>query len=571
MPARLVADIVVLKNGNRIRGRVIAHTDAGVALELPYGEMMIPARQVASVITEDEDDFLRHTGEELLARDAERGLEFLRAAWQENPAAEAGKRALIKALIATGERLLTEGRTNAATTHLAEAEGIDPEAPELAALIAKARQAEAARADLAARAAAARGAGRWQEAYAAFKELLQRFPEARTDHRRTWAESAVQVGNAHFNGERFADASACYQEALRQEPDLIRTLELPLAYAELRAVAPLLEKGDFSAARVRLLAVHDLLPEEPSIRYHLALTAERAGDLGEAARHYAKIAGPENRVIDGARNLVELRRRAEQRLAGDSASVSADPRWQEEQAARAVHESRYFAIRHRNKAQAKEVERYLEHHFARICQRWFRGEELPQFRARIHVFLHASAEELRAHTNAPSWSNGFTAVERRYGAVFGTEIHFNTAAPQFLSASIPHELAHALLPYVLGGTAAYPAWMEEGVATSEEPAYKQEYYRRVVLEALEDGSLFPLESLLAASTYPEEAQVTLFYAQSNSVAGYLRERFGARSFFPLLRALTEERLADVLPRVTQFATIQELERDWKKWLARTEK
>ena len=64
MPSSAAADVIYLKNGNKIRGKVINEDPKGYLLEVPYGTMRVLRRQVAKIERESDETYLRRTGEE---------------------------------------------------------------------------------------------------------------------------------------------------------------------------------------------------------------------------------------------------------------------------------------------------------------------------------------------------------------------------------------------------------------------------------------------------------------------------------------------------------------------------
>ena len=46
------ADLIVLKNGNELRGKIIEESARHVLIELPYGKMTIQRREIAEIIPE---------------------------------------------------------------------------------------------------------------------------------------------------------------------------------------------------------------------------------------------------------------------------------------------------------------------------------------------------------------------------------------------------------------------------------------------------------------------------------------------------------------------------------------
>ncbi len=566
--APVAADVIHLKNGNKIRGMVISNGAGLLVLEMPYGRMTIPSRLVASIESEAEEEYLRKAGEHLMAfEDVDHGLELLRRAFEADPDAPSGRRALLDALHAAADQRVTRGLLRQAEALLAEASALAPSDASTGERRAELGERLAALSEREDAACDSFAGGDYTRAYAQLSELLRDYPEERERFRKEFASSAVYMGHEALRGGDPETARRYYHEAIAQEPDLVTTVSVPLAFCEARCATPLLEQGKFREARLRLQPVLDLLPGDAALIYLLGLACEGDGDLGEAARLYGILAGPEHKTINGPKHLAELRLRAEERLgAANNLVPLEDPRWRAKDGAWRERETRHFVIHHQDPEQAEEAERYLEHHLRRLERTWFAGRQTPRFAQKIEVHLHGSVEALRERSAAPHWSNGYTALERRYGLITSTRIHLNIGARQLLSSVIPHELAHALIPHRMGSAEPLPLWLDEGIATSEEAAVKQEYYERVVREAAAAGALLPLAELLGLTAYPAtEAEVGLLYAQSNSLVRFLRTRWGSRKFFDNARRILLG-ADEALRQGTEFDSLTGLESAWLAWV-----
>ena len=563
----LWADRIVLKNGNEIRGKILKKGRHDYIVAVPYGRMTIPVRRVKEVIPEEESEYLRATGAWLLrVRDHKKGLTLLRQARESNPDSEACRQALVDGLLTATRNTLQVRSLAQATRLLDEAAGIAPDSPSVSSV-----RSEIAAVEARCRELVDSAEERWATqdipgAYETYHELLREFPEQRQRGRPRLARLAVLMGHVHLGEGDAAQARDLYREALTLEPDLISVVSTPLVYCEVTTVVPLLEKGEFKEAIVRLEEARGLTPDEPAILYHLGLALEGSGELSKAADLYAILAGPDRQPIDGPSHLVKLRHLAEEALAAQQGTEmpTGDPRWHNAPRAPGKRETAHFVIHHQNARLAREAGRHLEHHLERLTRSWFRGNTFRGLKRKVEIFLHPDKETFLAQSSAPSWANGLTTAERRYGAILGQAIHFNVSSPQFLAAELPHELTHVMLPYRLG-TRPLPPWMEEGLATSEEPRYKQAYYGRVVRDAARAGTLFSIEELFASGDYPEESRVDVFYAQANSVVRFLRERFGSRGTFTLLRALVETSPEEAVTERRRFASLADLERRWLAW------
>ncbi len=559
------ADVIILKNGNKIRGKLKAEVGDLIEFELPYGTMRIRRNEIEKIERESDADYLEKAGRNLLRhKDLAKGIEFLRRAHAKSPSPST-RQSLVAALRMSAEKAVSKRRLEAAQGYIAEALDLDDTNGKLLKTRDSVRAALEKLVRLETRAEAALVEQKVDVAYESVRQLVEEYPERRDRWRSQLARLSVVKGHSVLRDSKFAHARDLYHEALANDPDLIEYIRVPLGFCEIQAVIPVLENGNFDQARVRLTEASHVLPGNPAITYYLALTEQGAGNLSRAADLYSILAGPDNKTINNEKHILALKDAAESQLSKTTSIELPEPvqRWSSSIKKKGVLETRNFKIHYTIKDRAVTTERYLEHHFGRMRQRWFRGA-LP-LRAKVDVFLHPSKEAFQEAVSPPSWSSGITRHEYRFGRCFSHEVHFDASAPQFLSSTLPHELCHVLIPALIGEEARAPLWLDEGLATTEEPEFKQRYYRRVVRDALDDGTFFPITDLFRMTSYPEEERAALFYAQSNSVTRFLITRLGLREALSFLRELATGPADQVTREHPTFTTLGHLEGSWRRW------
>ncbi|MCA8959311.1 MAG: hypothetical protein KDC38_02310 [Planctomycetes bacterium] len=562
------ADIVVLTNGNQIRGKIRAEVGDLVEVELPYGMMRFRRRDIREIVKESDGEYLEKTGEKLLQhRDLDKAIEFLRRALAENSQAST-RRSLVEALGRRCGEALDAHRFDVAERYLNEGLQLEPSDAALGQRLAALREGRRLMAELESSAERALIEDDVEAAFTSAKALVDEYPERRDAWRERFARVAVRTGHEAVRQERFDRARERYRLALSHDPDLIEYVRVPLGFCEVESVRPLIENGELDSARDHLREAYQVLPGHPAIVYYLALTEEGSGNLARAADLYAILAGPEHETIHGEKHVVELRRAAEAILQESSTIALAKPvrRWSDAEAKPGVLETPNFKIHYSIRERAEEVGRHLEHHLQRLRQKWFRGAQ--PLRKKVAVYLHPNQDAFRSSASPPPWSSGVTRHEYRLGQCFGHEIHFDASAPQFQSATLPHEICHVLIPSIVGLETRPPLWLDEGLATTEEPEFKQQYYARVVVDALRDGTEFGLAELFSREQYPEAERAALFYAQSNSVTQFLIERMGLREALEFFRALAVGPVEEAVRSESPFRSLDHLEASWKRWHAR---
>lgn len=571
---RAVADEVRLRNGNVIQCRVVAESPRHLVVEVPYGRMTIEREDVVEIIRGTETDYLRDASERILsAGDVEPALELLRRSLALEPDDAERRSGLVEALGRAVDHWIAERRLDKADAGLAELATLD--APESARAPRGARIAEMrrARADRERRGIEAWNAGSIETAHRLFSELTAEYPHIAERWSRALGATSVRLGHDALLGRRLDAARGHYLRALEFDPDRLPDVREPLALCEIERARPHLERGRTEEAERSLRAALEIIPDEPALLFHLALVAESRNDYREAGSLYARIAGQKNRSIEGRRYFDELRRRAAERVQGgvaldfiETVPVAAgDPA--DRELTREIRGGP-FRVHHAAGADAERVLEALERQLRRFEKEWFGGRPAFPADTEVHVHLHPGRTALLA-SGAPRLADvdGYVHTVRRYGILVRQEIHLNGEAPRLTTGVVPHELAHLLLPHRIGQGIVLPSWLEEGIACSEEPRLLQRHRARQVADALRAGTVFPVPELLGASQVPAE-RTDLFYAQSASLTGFLRERLGIVDLLSFARTLATQGIEAALSDVAGYATVADLEYAWHRWLDR---
>ena len=567
-PSGALADVLVLDNGNEIRGKILKKTSTHYVVSLPFGRMDIPLRQVKEVRKEEDAEYLRESGQRLArSDDPGQGIALLREALKSNPDSPPCKEALVEGLARGAQKTLQSGDLQRATRWIEEAEQLDFESPLVKSVREELRGIERLRERLREEALIADQTQDFITAYETYQKLMARFPLERDRYRKPFARASLIMGHVRLDDEDFAGASQAYHDALANDPDLIPWAKSPLGYADVKQAIPLLEAGRYQHAVQLLNGTADLLVDEPAVLYHLGLAWEGSGNVEQAARIYEKLAGPERKTINAHEHLSTLRSHAERMVFRGKEETTVAQRWTKGKGKGAgIHETPHFRIHYYHVDQAREVSKHLEHHWQRYSKRWLRKVKGPEGK-KVDIFLHPNHDEYLNRSSAPRWSHGVTQNESRYQVVVKQAVHFDASHPQFLTATLPHELVHVVLPYRLGSR-ELPKWLDEGLATAEEPTFKQRYFERVVSDADDAGTLFKLEQLFGMEEYPGPDRVALFYAQSNSIVRYLRKHLGDDGLLRWAEQLAADGLADAVKKGTRFSSVRSLEVAWKRDMVR---
>ncbi|MBN1417340.1 MAG: tetratricopeptide repeat protein [Planctomycetes bacterium] len=564
---RAGADLIVLKNGQRIQARVIARGEKTTQLELPYGRLSIPSRDIASIETERIDAYLADQADALARQGSfARALALYEEAIRIHPESLKLRARSLDVRARQGEWLLSVGRLDEARDAfrhiIEESPGHRAAGEGLAGVEETVRWAR----EEIVRGREALKRREWAAAIDHIAPVHDRIPAARAEIRRPLAAAHARLGDDHLSASRFGDALVRYETALAIDPDLIAALANRYVLARIRCSVPLLEKGEFESARAQLSDALAILPDAGALKYYLALAYEGLGKPTEAAELYASIAGAEGRPIDASREIDILRRRAEEDL-GLLPDVE-DARWTARSDGEAVLTSDHFRIHHRNRFAAAEVARAAEAWLRRISALVPPRGPWPK---PCDIHLHPDAASYRKAAGLPEWSGGATTIERRLGVCLSHRVHLYLGSKQLIPSVIPHEMGHVVLAWALGYDVSPPLWADEGFAVDREPAYKHAYFQRILQEGMREGRLLSMEDLLASKKYADDPK--LFYAQSHAVTRFIIDRKGLPAFIAFLRDLDPTRPEEALRKHYAIDTISELENLWLRrmeWLRRVE-
>lgn len=569
----LRGDEITLTHGGVLVGRIVGENEREFIIEVPYGRMTIPRREVSSIVREGEAEYLRDASERILRTgDVLRALDLLRRACALAPEDGARRAELVSALGRGAETWIAARRLEEAEALLDERRSLAGDSPEDAVRRERIRTLRAGRSERERRAIEAWEAGSHETAHRLWAELRAENPHSAERWREPLAAAALRLGHDALLGRRLDAARARYLECLELDPDRLPEVREPFALCEVERLRPLLERGRLDEADRQLLAALEVLPDEPALVFHRALVAEARGDTRAAGRLYAKLAGERHRPIEGQTYLEELRRRAASRVERGVALVFREKSSTTTRGSTPAELSETirggpFVLHFAAGFDAEEVLVALERQLARFEEEWFGGQPALPADLEVSVHLHPSREALLAAENAPLLPecDGFVRTERRYGVLLRQEMHLNAGAVRLTSAVVPHELAHLLIPYRLGRGIALPAWLEEGIACSEEPELLRRHRHRTIADARRAREEIPLGELVSASAVPTE-RPALFYAASASVVEFLRERLGLHELLGFAKRAALSGIEPALSECAGYDTVADLELAWRSWL-----
>lgn len=184
-------------------------------------------------------------------------------------------------------------------------------------------------------------------------------------------------------------------------------------------------------------------------------------------------------------------------------------------------------IHHHNAYAAQRLAQAIQSELTRIPAALGLDPQAARPTVPLEVHLHPPGQALPLKEPLGS---GFCKKIIRNGALAGLGIHLLQEDPALFSATLPHELAHALIATAIGPT-SLPLAIEEGWVLQAESSHRRlRFYRLIELERRTQpaAQVLDLPGLLAATDYgPTPA---LFYARSAALVHYAVAELGADRF-----------------------------------------
>lgn len=179
----------------------------------------------------------------------------------------------------------------------------------------------------------------------------------------------------------------------------------------------------------------------------------------------------------------------------------------------------HFIVYHSSTAaQAEDILRAAERYYKRIAKNlgYSRTDDFWLFDNRCNIYIYPSKELFHQYQpQAPEWSAGFADyVKRQILGFIGNDTFSKTV--------LPHEIAHLILKDYLGTSANLPAWIDEGIALSQEELRRKEL-EKLVWSSFQDRTFIPIFKLAEMRVVLSKhySEVKLYYAQAALLVDYL--------------------------------------------------
>lgn len=222
----------------------------------------------------------------------------------------------------------------------------------------------------------------------------------------------------------------------------------------------------------------------------------------------------------------------------------------------------HFVIYHDNRILANELSWKAEYYYKQILMHLNVENFDPFGKTPCLIYLYKTWEGYMENADAPFWSQGIAKFDSPSFATYEDASHIEDTV-------FPHELTHLIL-FVFFEGQAIPLWLNEGLAEYEEADFgktEKPFLKRMV----KNGYYIKLEELFGMQDYPvDEQKLRLFYAESASVAEFLKNENLSQSFGKFLLEIKNGIEAETaLKEVYQWkfsGGIEELEELWIEFL-----
>ncbi|MHC4661257.1 MAG: tetratricopeptide repeat protein [Planctomycetota bacterium] len=560
LPHTLSADIIVMKDGRAIRGKVISEDEKDVVVEVPGGRVVFSRKMVDYIEKEDDDVYLVNEADRLtMLGQYEDAIGYYKQALELAPSFEIQEK-LDKCRALLGRQCIEERNLKRAERIFKILSETDKDAAK-----AGLEEIEKIRRNALNREKAADGylkIRQYGEALEIFEEVAKDFPSRRGDLYKKMARCYTGLGDAALNAGEFDTAERVYDLALEYDPARLGLLERRWVIAKSRRIQALLAEKNYRGARDLAKEALSVVPNNKVLHFLLGDAYLGLGLETLAKEEYRRSAP--GFVLTPSTTVMDLRREALGRVLTPEAAkklAEDEKKWKEILPGDTRRlETENFVIHHRNDYVAKRVAEAAEFHYRRILASLDYLGRMEKWKEKCPIHIYPTIEEFHLKSKRPTWSAAVARYKTTRGALVEQDIICYQAAGDLLDSAIPHEISHLLLIRIMGYDTRTPLWAYEGIAISFENTMKVEYYRRFLSAEYERENHVELAKLLEMKDYPEKDEVILFYAQSAMLAQYLLRRGGYPKLIETLELIKGGRdSASALKKVYGSRNVQAIE------------
>ncbi len=525
-------DVITLKNGNVLNGRITSSTDKDVVVELPFGSIILSRHEIAAIKKEAAWEYHLGQGDLLFQLgDYEASAGEYRKALSSAPKKQLVREKIAAAHVARAEQLLSmlqsvESAREAYTEALGVHPGYGPAEEGMKDLTAREKRTE----ELLGEGRGLAAAGDFENAVGKIEEALTTAPWRSGEIQTELAGLYVKSGDNLFVAGDLEKAAIRYERAFVADPQSSKSGADKWAYIRLRslhdAIGSAAQAGEQYVVLERKL--ESMLPNALApriVRYYLGVIAERGGRPSKAYAQYARAVGLRG-TYDG--NYAELRRlRAEIEATLQSDRVPLDALILEmlppppTKEGWLTTEEGDFVVYHHDERLAKRL-------LADISKQW-RGivrnvakKDVGKLKAKCHIYVYDDPESFARATAQPAWLLATTSIRARDGEPVELRISTFANARGLISEVVPRELAKVVLAQLAGYPDELPLWLKEGVGMYQEGRELRKVLKSRADSALAANALIPLDDILQMRRFPSAEKADLFVAQAWMLVSFLK-------------------------------------------------
>jgi hypothetical protein len=162
-------------------------------------------------------------------------------------------------------------------------------------------------------------------------------------------------------------------------------------------------------------------------------------------------------------------------------------------------------------------------------------------------------------------AGGATTFHFDRGEVFGWKMSIQGTPERILDSVLPHEINHTVFACYF--RRPLPRWADEGAASLIEHESERMRLRSLAEQVNGTNRKIPLQKLLRMKDYPTDSrQVLTLYAEGYVLADYLIEKSNKRTYLAFLKQALGEGWEPALQQHYGYGRIDELEREWDRWV-----
>jgi len=572
----LSADVIILKNSEKLTGIIKSENNRELVLELSYGRVTLKKSEIREIHREDRvKNLLAISQEYLLENKFDPAIENLTKllADPDVDAKDRIRRSLIKAYLEKINYLANHLRYADALAEIEKAISIDPSNKELPEYRSRMKNRLASLETAFEKGVILHDLGNFESSINVLLPLYENEPSFKKEISPILADSYLRIGRKYFKDGSFAEALAAFDKALAITPELSAAVRSEWIYCNLqKIIAYLNEKGaDVSPGELRAFSkkleeLAGFAPDNIHLHYVLGVISQRLGRDEAALKQFLIVTGEKAPQPPASAHLDELRKRADDLIAKTPLAFEYTPHevfgakvdFSDMQSL----EGRYFIIHYYNAEIARRALGIADYFAGEVARRLL-GEDL-RFSQKCELYIFKDADEYSKVAGRPPWTTGHTIFTRAAGQPLVHKILTYQTATDLLRAVIPHEVTHAVTNEAVGFRGRLPLWFKEGLALMQEPDYRRSFFYKAVTDAAELGTLMPFSDVISMKDYPQTEEVNrLFYAESLLLVEVLVEGFPASPPLRFARSLSEKSLTDALRQSYNINTAR-LKRLWQE-------